>query len=140
MAKSLVYMNQAAEEVFQRFLPGPLTIILKRKPIIPELLVSGLEGVGLRIPDNEFLLHLVTTAGVPITATSANRSGLATPYTIDEVLSELGPAVQYVDLLIDQGETQHAMPSTVLDMTHVPARILREGPITFDVLHQHGVL
>jgi len=138
MAKRLVYMDQLAEEVFQQFLPGPLTIILKRKPIIPDLLVSGLEGLGLRIPQNEFLLQLVKAANLPITATSANRSGQATPYTVEEVLQELGDAVEYVDLFIDQQATQHAMPSTILDMTQSPPIILREGPITADMLQKKG--
>ena len=139
MAKTLVYMNDHAERIFQQFMPGPLTIILKKKPVVPNLLVSGLESVGLRIPPNDILLRLVKAAGTPITATSANRSGYATPYTVEQVLTELGPAAEYVDLIIDQGETQHAMPSTILDMTQTPPKILREGPITVDMLREYNV-
>ncbi len=134
MAQKLGNIDQQAEKVFRQFLPGPLTIIVKKKAVVPDLLVSGLEGVGLRIPENTILLDLVTDAGVPITATSANRSGLATPFSIDEVLTELGDAIEYVDLILDQGETQHAMPSTIIDMTGTPPRILREGPITAEML------
>ena len=140
MAHTLVEMDARAKLVFQHFLPGPLTLILPRKPCVPDLLVSGLAGLGLRIPENAFLLQLVKTSGVPITATSANRSGYGTPYSVEQVLEELGPAVKYVDLIIDQGDTQHAMPSTILNMTTTPPTILRQGPITADMLHEKGIL
>lgn len=136
MAKELAYMDHHAEWVFERFLPGPLTVILKKKTLVPNLLVSGLESVGIRIPQNDFLLQLVKAAGTPITATSANRSGQGTPYSVEQVMEELGDAVKYVDLIIDQGETQHAQPSTILDMTATPPKILRQGPITESMLQQ----
>jgi L-threonylcarbamoyladenylate synthase len=134
MAKMLADISQEAERVFQHFLPGPLTLVVKKKPIVPDLLVSGLESVGLRMPDNDFLLRLVKTAGKPVTATSANRSGKSTPYTVEQVLAELGAAVAYVDLIIDQGATLHAMPSTILDLSQKPPKILRAGPITAEML------
>ncbi len=136
MAKTLAYLDQNAERVFQQFMPGPLTLVVKKKPIVPDLLVSSLESVGLRMPDNNFLLHLVREVGNPITATSANRSGKTTPYTAEQVLTELGDAVKYVDLIIDQGETQHAMPSTILDISQAPPKILRKGPITEEMLFE----
>ena len=136
MARKLVEIDTQAERLFQQFLPGPLTLILKKKPNVPELLVSGLQGLGIRIPENPFLLELVEQAGCPITATSANRSGQATPFSVDEVLQELGDAVKYVDLIIDQRSTQHAMPSTILDLTTQPPRILRQGPIDEETLRE----
>ena len=136
MAKTLAYIDQEAERVFQRFMPGPLTLIVKKKAIVPDLLVSGLGSVGLRMPDNDFLLRLVKVGGKPVTATSANRSGKSTPYTVKQVLAELGDATEYVDLIIDQGETQHAMPSTILDMSQTPPKILRKGPITEEILSE----
>ena len=140
MAATLVEMDAQAARICDAFLPGPLTVILKKQPHVPDILVSGLPGLGLRIPANAFLLRLVATAGVPLTATSANRSGLATPYSIPDVLRELGPAAQFVDLFIDQGETEHAMPSTILDLTQTPPQILRAGPITAAMLRAHGIL
>jgi len=134
MAHTLAYLDQGAERVFHHFLPGPLTLIVKKKPVVPDLLVSGLDSVGLRMPANDFLLRLVKTAGKPVTATSANRSGKSTPYTVEQVLAELGDAVASVDLMIDQGETQHAMPSTILDLSQNPPKILRAGPITVEML------
>jgi len=136
MAKTLAHIHQEAEQVFQRFMPGPLTLIVKKKAIVPDSLVSGLKSVGLRMPGNDFLLRLVKAGGKPITATSANRSGKSTPYSVDQVLAELGDAIEYVDLIIDQGETQHAMPSTILDMGRTPPKILREGPITDEMLSE----
>ena len=137
MARILVEVNSRAENLFQQFLPGPLTLILKKKPLVPELLVSGLPGLGVRIPENAFLLELVRQANCPLTATSANRSGQATPFSVNEVFQELGDAVKYVDLIIDQQGTQHAMPSTILDLTVQPPRILRQGPISETVLRQY---
>jgi L-threonylcarbamoyladenylate synthase len=134
MANRLAEVDDRAEQIMRRFLPGPLTLILKKKPIVPESLVSGLDSVGLRIPENEALLRLVRMAGLPITATSANRSGFGTPYSVEQVLTELGEAAQLVDLIIDQGETRHGSPSTILDLTRTPPAILREGPITQEML------
>lgn len=134
MARTLAEVDERAEQIMQQFLPGPLTLILKKKPIVPDSLVSGLDSVGLRIPENDVLLRLVRAAGLPITATSANRSGFGTPYSVEQVLTELGEAVQWVDLIIDQGETRHGSPSTILDLTGTPPVILREGPITREML------
>ncbi|GAK53859.1 hypothetical protein U14_05133 [Candidatus Moduliflexus flocculans] len=77
---------------------------------------------------------------MPITATSANQSGFGTPYTVTDVLRELGDAAQQVDLILDQGETAHAMPSTILDLTQTPPRILRHGPITEEMLRTKGII
>ncbi|MBD3305133.1 threonylcarbamoyl-AMP synthase [candidate division KSB3 bacterium] len=140
MAKTLAYMDYTVERIFERFLPGPLTLILKKKAIVPNLLVSGLETVGLRIPQNDLLLRIVQAAGTPITATSANRSGRGTPYTVGDVLAELGPKVESVDLILDQGKTLYEMPSTILDVTADPPKILREGPLAPKILRQFRVL
>ena len=102
MAKILGEFSQEAERVFQRFMPGPLTLIVNKKPIIPDILVGGKHSVGLRMPDNHFLLRLVKATGKPITATSANRSGHLTPYTVAHVLKELGEAAAYVALIIEE--------------------------------------
>ena len=140
MAESIAEFSPLAQRVFEQFLPGALTVILRKKPIVPDLLVSGLPGIGIRIPQNDFLLELARTANMPITATSANQSGFGTPYTVEDVLRELGDAAQQVDLILDQGETAHAMPSTILDLTHTPPRILRHGPITEEMLRAKRIL
>jgi L-threonylcarbamoyladenylate synthase len=130
MAKMLAEFTPQAEAFFTQLLPGPLTLILKKTARVPEILVSGLPTIGLRMPEGEWLLELVRRTGTPITATSANQSGKASPFTTKEVLTELGEAVGYVDLIIDHGQTPHTTPSTLLDLTSVPPRILREGPVT----------
>ena len=65
MAKSLGEFDLAAEQVFQRFMPGPLTLIVKKKPVVPDILVSGLPSIGLRMPANAFLLRLVKQTNIP---------------------------------------------------------------------------
>ncbi len=139
MAESIAEFSPLAQQVFEQFLPGALTVVLYKKPIVPDLLVSGLPGIGIRIPQNDFLLELSRTANMPITATSANQSGFGTPYNVEDVLRELGDAAQQVDLILDQGETAHAMPSTILDLTQSPPRILRHGPITAETLQAKGI-
>ncbi|PID56125.1 threonylcarbamoyl-AMP synthase [candidate division KSB3 bacterium] len=137
MARQLVVVDARAERLVQEFLPGPLTLILQKTSNVPELLVSGLPGLGIRIPENPFLLKLVKQAGCPMTATSANRSGRATPFSVDGVLQGLGKAVRYIDLIIDQQDTAHSMPSTILDLTAQPPRVLRQGPLEKALLRQY---
>lgn len=134
MARTLAEFTPEAEEIFRRLLPGPVTLILRKTPRVPEILVSGLPTVGLRMPKGEWLLELVRRAGAPLTATSANQSGHASPFTAQEAIRQLGDAVQYVDLIVDQGRTPHSQPSTLLDLTQSPPRILREGPVTREML------
>ncbi len=134
MAATLAEFTPATEDIFRRLLPGPLTLILKKTPGVPEILVCGLSTIGLRMPEGEWLLELVRRAGTPITATSANQSGRASPFTVQEAIRELGDSVKYVDLIVDHGRTPHSMPSTLLDLTQSPPRILREGPVTRTML------
>ena len=81
----------------------------------------------------------VKDTGIPLTATSANRSGQSTPYNVEQVLTELGRAVEFVDLILDQGPTQHMLPSTIVDLSQKPPKILREGPITAEMLAEASI-
>lgn len=136
MAKPLAEFTPEVEQIFDCILPGPLTLILKKTSRVPDILVSGLETIGLRMPKSDWLLELVRQTNTPITATSANQSGKATPFTVEQVFTELGEAVEYIDLIIDHGPTQYTTPSTLLDLTQSPPHILREGPVTQQMLTQ----
>jgi L-threonylcarbamoyladenylate synthase len=118
-------INEFAKILAQNFWPGPLTMILQKAPILPEAL-SLYPTIGVRMPNHEFAINLMRRTG-PLATTSANISGDANPRTGLDVLSQLGGRI---DLLLDGGETPGAIPSTVVDISAKPIRLLREGPIT----------
>ena len=123
-------MNDAAQKLADAFLPGPLTLVFKKKPDIDSRFMCGLSTIGLRVPNNQFCLALAREFGRPFTATSANRSGQLPQRTISEVVVQLGDAANLVDLAIDVGELPERLPSTVVDVsTDVPS-IIREGAIS----------
>jgi L-threonylcarbamoyladenylate synthase len=121
----------------QRFWPGPLTILVPKRPDLPEA-VSATSTIGLRVPDHEIARSLLRAAG-PLAVTSANLSGHPSPTTAEEVFAQLGGRIE---LIIDGGKTPGGMPSTLVDCTGDEIRILREGPITekelLSVLETHG--
>ena len=120
-----------AERLIERFWPGPLTLVLKRKPILAESVSAGLETVAVRMPDNRVALKLIQQSGVPLAAPSANVSGRPSPTTADHVLRDLEGRV---DMIIDGGATNIGIESTVVDLTANPPVILRPGWITRELL------
>jgi L-threonylcarbamoyladenylate synthase len=114
-----------AWKLASRFWPGPLTILVPKKPILPEA-VSITSTIGVRVPDHEIARALLRAAG-PMAVTSANVSGRASPTTAEEVFAQLSGRIE---LIIDGGKTPGGMPSTLVDCTGNEIRILREGPIT----------
>jgi len=110
-----------------RFWPGPLTIILSKTPSLPGIVTAGGDTVGLRIPDHPLVLDLLRLVDAPLAVTSANRSGQAPARTATEAREQLDGRVS---IIVDGGPTPGSQPSTVLDLTSAPPRILRPGPIT----------
>lgn len=109
------------DEEIKKMLPGPYTIILNKKENVSPLLTAGGEKIGIRIPDNQICREL--TRKFPITTTSANLSGEEVPKSLDEIIELLGDSV---DLIIDGGKLQ-GTPSTVIDWTTHPPKVLRKG-------------
>jgi len=130
VAEKYVVLNESARILAQKFLPGPLTLILPKKGIVPDILVAGRQTLGIRIPDNKICLMLAQKAEVPITATSANLSGQENLYSINGMVEQFGSRLDQVDLIIDQGPLPQRPPSTLIDLTISPPVILREGPIS----------
>ncbi|MFX1519703.1 MAG: L-threonylcarbamoyladenylate synthase [Promethearchaeota archaeon] len=126
MAEDYAFVSESAINLAHHFLPGPLTLILRKKDTISDLLSGGKETIGIRMPDNLIALALVERAGVPITATSANISGSPDPYSVKGAFDQLG---NKVDLYLDIGILPKRLPSTILDLTLDTPKILREGPI-----------
>ena len=128
MARGLVAdWPPEAETLAQRFWPGPLTLVLRKLPAIPDVVTAGLPTVGIRVPAHPLALKLIRAAGVPIAAPSANRFTRLSPTTAQHVRDQLGDAV---DLVLDGGATRVGIESTVLSLAVSPPRLLRPGMVT----------
>jgi L-threonylcarbamoyladenylate synthase len=128
MARGLVRNWLIEAEVLARcFWPGPLTLVLRKHPRVPDLLTAGLQTVGLRRPDNAIALALIREAGVPIAAPSANRFSELSPTTAEHVRESLGDRVAMV---LDGGRTTVGIESTVLSLTGPKPLLLRPGMLT----------
>ncbi len=126
-------LNTAARSLAERFLPGPLTLVLPATELVaPELAADG--TIGIRIPNDEFCLALAEAFGRPYTATSANKAGLNTPGTAAGVIEQLGEAASEVALIIEDGERARVGASTVVDATGETPAILREGALSREAL------
>jgi len=125
-ARRYVSLNEREQEFCQRFLPGPVTVVAERRPSVPDVLTAGRERVGIRVPDHELALALLETVS-PVTATSANVSGEASPRrvgTLDERI------VERATVVLDGGETPGG-GSTVVDVS--TGEIHRRGALVDDV-------
>lgn len=116
----------AARVLMQRHWPGALTLVLPALPHVPPEITAGTGTVGVRLSPHPVARALVTALGRAITAPSANREGEAPPTTASGVLAGLGDAV---DFLLDGGATTGGPPSTVVDVTTDPPRVLRDGAV-----------
>lgn len=122
--------SEIAQRLIASFWPGELTIILRKAQSFRSLAASG-DTVGVRVPDHPVPRELMRLLGAPITGTSANLAGGPEPLTADDVRTQLGDAV---DLIIDGGRCAGGRPSTVVDCTVEPPRIVREGAISREEL------
>ena len=132
MAREYVDVNETAQNLYENFLPGPITVISESKHKIAPGIEAEDGSLGIRIPNYPFTLELIKQFGKPITATSANLSGRKTPYAIKDILDNTSEKNRkLIDLVIDAGELPHNPPSTVVDTRLNDERILREGSIRF---------
>jgi len=133
MAKEYVEINEMANNLYSNYLPGPITVISTSKGQLVPPVVSTHGAVGVRLPDYAFTLELIEKFGKPITATSANMSYKATPYSIDQLIKDLPKkSLDLIDLFLDAGELPKNQPSTVLDTTLNELSVLRQGKIQFE--------
>lgn len=129
MAARYAEVTPQAHQLARTFLPGALTLVLSRLPAVPDALVAGLPTLGIRMPDNLVSLELARVAGLPYTTTGANMSDGGDVYTVEDVLRQFGPRAEQIALILDQGPLTPRPPSTLIDLTGEPPRILRQGPI-----------
>lgn len=127
-AEALAHFNPAARRLARRFWPGPLTLVLPKKPHVPGIVTSGGPTVAVRAPAHPLARRLLRLARVPLAAPSANLFGYISPTTAAHVLDGLGRRIPHI---LDGGTCTVGVESTVLDMTD-PAkpRVLRPGAIT----------
>lgn len=121
-----VEVTANARKLMERFWPGPLTLIFKASPHLPEALTAGTGTIGIRLPDNTFTRRLLEELGHPLTAPSANISGDKEPVTAKEVADALKKGL---DLIVDGGPAPGGEPSTILDTTTETPTLLRGGAI-----------
>jgi L-threonylcarbamoyladenylate synthase len=113
------------------FWPGPLTIVLRKRPIIPGIVTAGLDTVGLRVPDHPVARALITAAGVPIAAPSANRFGRVSPTRAEHVVDQLGGRI---GLVLDGGPCRVGVESTVVRLAEGRSELLRPGGIAAEAI------
>jgi L-threonylcarbamoyladenylate synthase len=117
---------EAAHQLMTRFWPGPLTIIFPCQPGLHRLLTGGTRTIGVRQPRQDITCRLIAALGHPITGTSANRAGHP-PFTrAAEVAAEFG---DQVELILEAGPCPGGLPSTIVDVTSSPPRLVRAGAI-----------
>jgi L-threonylcarbamoyladenylate synthase len=120
-----------------QFWPGPLTLILNRQPIVPEIVTAGLDTVAVRVSSHPVFAEVISAFGQPLAAPSANRFGRVSPTTAQHVFDELRGRVP---LIIDAGPTGHGIESTIIVVRGSTIEMLRLGPITAEQLAEFGTI
>ena len=123
----LCHISEAARALMERFCPGPLTLLMPKKPCIPAVVNAGLPSVAVRIPSHPVAQRLLQACGVPVAAPSANLSGKPSPTTAAHVLADMDGRVP---MIIDGGACDVGLESTVVDVRSTPVRVLRPGGVT----------
>jgi L-threonylcarbamoyladenylate synthase len=126
LEKLVLKTDRRVYNLAEKFWPGPLTIVLPKSRVVPEIVTSGLPTVGIRMPDNHIALALIRQSDCPIAAPSANKFGRISPTTAAHVKKQL-PRVDYI---LDGGKTTVGIESTIIQLSDIGFQILRNGIIT----------
>jgi len=122
-------LSDRARRIAAKFWPGPLTMIVPKKPALPSVVTCGLGSVGVRVPKHDVAVQLMRLSDGLLVGTSANRMGEKPPRTAFEAAEQLG---EEVDVILDGGPTPLGVSSTVVDLAVEEPKILREGPISYE--------
>ena len=125
--KIVAEVTEAAEKLARKFWPGPLTIVLKKKPLLPQMVTFGRDTVGVRVPNHTVALELLRRCDGLLIGTSANISGKKPTATAEEAANQLGGKI---DLILDGGRTRLRKGSTVINLADRRFRLERVGPIS----------
>jgi L-threonylcarbamoyladenylate synthase len=124
---------RTAQKLAERFWPGPLTLVLQKKPIVPDLVTAGCPTVALRVPDHALALELLQAAGLALAGPSANPFGCVSPTTAAHVREQLGDRI---DMILDGGPCRVGVESTVLEITDEQPILLRPGGTTLEEIQE----
>ncbi len=127
--------NELARKLAKKYWPGPLTMVLPRREIVPDLVTAGEETVAVRMSGHPVFSRVAEALGQPIAAPSANRFGRISPTSAGHVLSELGGRIP---LILDGGPCAHGIESTIVLVREQGVEILRHGPVTAEQLAEFG--
>jgi L-threonylcarbamoyladenylate synthase len=131
-------ISPAAETLIEQFWPGPMTLIFKASPNVPAMLIGGTGKVAIRLPASQLAREISNRLGAPIIATSANRSGEPVAGSAQEIAKIFGKSLA---LILDSGPPRHSQPSTILDVTAEPPRLIRAGAVsTAEIIKKIGEL
>ena len=127
--------SQIAQELAQKFWPGPLTIILQKREIVPDIATAGLDTVAVRMSAHPVFREIVSTLNRPLAAPSANRFGHVSPTSADHVFEDLKDRIP---LIVDGGATEYGIESTIVQVLDGVIEVVRRGPITREMLGMFG--
>lgn len=131
----LAVVPEAARRLAGKFWPGPLTLVLPRREIVPDLVAAGQETVAIRMSSHPLFQEVLTAFGKPVAAPSANRFGRISPTCAEHVLAELEGRIP---LILDGGPCAHGIESTIVLIDAAGIHILRHGPVTAEALSEFG--
>lgn len=130
MAAEYGEVNEMALALASAYMPGPLTLILRKRADAVIAMCEGRDEFGFRMPDTQFCLELARAFGRPYTTTSANLAGMQPDRSPEKILAQLGARAKLIDLVIDAGELPERLPSTIVDVSEGNIQVLREGVIS----------
>ena len=127
LKKFIVYNDERIERLIKSFWPGPLTLVLPKTDIVPDIVTSGNPTVAIRMPNHKVALELIEKSGTPIAAPSANRFGHLSPTNAQHVVKSLG---NKTDIILDGGETTVGVESTIIELFEDEIYLLRPGGLS----------
>ncbi len=136
LEKLVTEVGKIEKKLIEKFWPGPLTIVFKKKQIVPDIITAGLDTVAIRMPSNEIAKKIIEYSGCPIAAPSANISGKPSGTIIEDIIDELDGKVEYI---IDGGKVDIGVESTVIRVVDNVVHILRPGKITPEEIKKMGI-
>jgi L-threonylcarbamoyladenylate synthase len=129
--EKIAQLSREALNLAEKFWPGPLTIVMQKKPSLPNIVTVDLNSVAVRIPNHDIALELIRLSGGLLIGTSANKTGKKSPRTALEAARQIG---EEVDLILDGGTAPIGASSAIVDLTGDRPKILRKGTIKLDDL------
>ena len=133
MAESVAEFSEDARKLAEVFWPGPLTMILPRKECVPNIVTAGMDSVAVRMPSHKMMNELIKISNLPIAAPSANPFGYVSPTKAEHVAEQLGDKIDFV---LDGGDCECGVESTIIMLTSSPKKLLRPGPISASAIEK----